>query len=59
MSNNNPIKDNIPEDEALDEEVLELMKNHDLDQDEAEHVQRIIKEYELDENEAVELVQDL
>ncbi|MDP3729890.1 MAG: hypothetical protein Q8R26_04090 [bacterium] len=38
-----------------DEEVKELMENHDLDQDEAEEVKELMDETGLDEDEAVEL----
>jgi len=48
------------EDEAeIDEEVFELMENHGLDQDEAEHVKEIMDTEGLDEEEAVELKDDL
>jgi len=43
------------EKEAPDEEVKELMENHDLDQDEAEHTKEVMDEYGLDEDDAVEL----
>jgi len=45
--------------EEIDEEVLELMENHGLDQDEAEHVKEIMDTEGLDEEEAVELKDDL
>lgn len=38
-----------------DEEVKELMENHDLDQDEAEEVKELMDETGLDEDDAVEL----
>ena len=43
------------EKEAPDEDVKELMENHDLDQDEAEEVKELMDETGLDEDEAVEL----
>lgn len=46
-------------DDEPDEEILELMENHDLDQDEAENVQRIMDEEGLDEDDAIELKDDL
>ena len=45
--------------EEVDEEILELMENHGLDQDEAEHVKEIMDTEGLDEEEAVELKDDL
>jgi hypothetical protein len=42
-----------------DEEIRELMENHDLDRDEAEHVKEIMDENDLDEDDAVELKDDL
>lgn len=42
-----------------DEEITELMENHDLDQDEAENVQRIMDEEGLDEDDAVALKDEL
>ena len=45
--------------EEVDEEVAELMKNHGLDKDEAEHVKEIMDAEGLDEEEAVELKDDL
>ena len=45
--------------EKIDEEVLELMENHGLDQDEAEHVKEIMDTEGLDEEEAIELKDDL
>ena len=38
-----------------EEEVIELMENHDLDQDEAEEVKELMDETGLDEDDAVEL----
>ncbi len=50
-------EENLDDDkkEELDEDIKDLMKNHDLDKDEAEHVQEIIDETGLDEDCAVEL----
>ena len=45
--------------EEIDEEVAELMENHGLDKDEAEHVKEIMETEGLDEEEAVELKDDL
>jgi hypothetical protein len=45
--------------EEIDEEVMELMENHGLDKDEAEHVKEIMDTEGLDEEEAVELKDDL
>lgn len=45
--------------EAPDEDIKELMENHDLDKEEAEHVQEIMEEYDLDEDDAVELADEL
>lgn len=42
-----------------DEEVAELMENHDLDKEEAEHVRDIMDEEGLDEDDAVELKDEL
>lgn len=39
----------------MDEEIKELMKDHDLDEDTAEHVRDVMDEYGLDEYDAVEL----
>lgn len=46
-------------DKELDEETIGLMKDHDLDADEAKHVQEIMEDYGLDESDAVELKDDL
>ena len=40
--------------EEVDEEILELMENHDLEQEEAEKVRDLMDEG-LDEDDAVEL----
>lgn len=45
--------------EPPDEETLELMENHDLDQEEAEHVRELMDEEGLDEDDAVELKDEL
>lgn len=45
--------------EKIDEDVADLMENHGLDQDEAEHVKEIMDTEGLDEDEAVELKDDL
>lgn len=55
MADDNPIKDDIPEDEEPDEDVRELIENHDLDQDTAERVQEIMEDLGVDEDDAVEL----
>jgi hypothetical protein len=48
-----------PEDEAKpDEEVAQLMEDHDIDEDTAEKVQELIDEG-LDEDDAVELADEL
>ncbi len=54
MSKDDPIKDELAE-EAPDEEVAELMENHDLDKDTAERVQEIMEDLGVDEDDAVEL----
>ncbi|MBA3733366.1 hypothetical protein H0W91_03250 [Patescibacteria group bacterium] len=46
-------------DELPTKEVLEIMENHNLDQEEAEHVLELMEEEGLDEEEAVELKDDL
>lgn len=48
-------KEGDKEKEAPDEEVKELMENHDLDEDEAEEVKELMDETGLDEDDAVEL----
>ena len=42
-----------------EEEIKQLMVNHDLEEDEAEEVLEIMDEYELDEDEAMELKDEL
>jgi len=56
---NNPIENHIPEDEAPDESVKELMESHDFDQDTAERVQEIIDDLGVDEDDAVEIEESL
>lgn len=55
--------DEYSNDDAFDvddeEEISDLMENHDLDREEAEHVKDIMDEEGLDEDEAVELKDDL
>jgi hypothetical protein len=41
-----------------DEDVRELMENHDLDKDTAEHVQEIMDDLGIDEDDAVELADE-
>jgi division protein CdvB (Snf7/Vps24/ESCRT-III family) len=53
------IKNETETDDDPTEEVVELMKSHDLDKEEAEHVQEIMEEYGLDEDDAVELADEL
>ena len=45
--------------EEMEAETKELMKNYDLDKDEAEHVKEIINNTGLDAGDAVELKDDL
>lgn len=59
MADKDPIEDDVPEGEAPDEEVKELMENHDLDKDTAERVQEVMEEYGVDEDDAVELEENL
>jgi len=42
-----------------DEETIRIMKEYDLDEDDAERVQEIAEEWGIDEDEAVELMDDL
>ncbi len=58
MSTDDPIKDE-PAEEAPDEDVKELMKSHDLDQDTAERVQEIMDDLGVDEYDAVEIEESL
>ena len=57
-SDNDPIK-NEPAEEALDEDIKELMESHDLDKDTAERVQEIIEDLGVDEEDAVEIEESL
>ena len=43
------------DDGEIDEEVKEIMENHDLDQEKAENVKEIMDEYGVDEDDAIEL----
>ena len=43
----------------LDDDVTEIMKNQDLDREEAEHVRDIMEQEGLDEDEAAELRDEL
>lgn len=54
MTDSDPIENEKP-----DEEVKELMENHDLDQDTAERVQEIIDDLGVDEDDAVEIEENL
>jgi hypothetical protein len=49
----------IDEEEDTDEEVKEIMENHDIDKDTAKHVKEIMEEFDVDEEEAVDLEADL
>jgi len=42
-----------------DEEIKRIMKEYDLDENDAEKLQEITEEYGIDEEEAVELLNDL
>lgn len=46
-------------DDEVNEETFALMKDHDLDINDAKHVQEIMDDYGLDESDAVELKDDL
>lgn len=48
---------NLNEDDAPEEEVKELMDNHDIDQDTAERAQELVDEG-LDEDGAVEIAEE-
>jgi len=50
----NPVKDDMAEEDP-DEEVVELMETHDLDNDTAERVQEIMEDLGVDEDDAVEI----
>lgn len=58
MNTDDPTKDE-PAEEAPDEEVAELMENHDLDKDTAGRVQEIMGDLGVDEDDAVELEENL
>lgn len=45
--------------EEPNEEIKELMDNHDLEEDEAEEVKEIMDELGIDEDDAVELKDEL
>ena len=49
-----------PENEAVsqDEEIAQLMEEHDIDEDQAEKVQELVDEG-LDEDEAVEIAEEM
>lgn len=55
MADDEPIKDN----EGPDEEVRELMKDHDLDEDTAERVRKVMDELGVDEDDAIEIAESL
>ena len=42
-----------------DEETIRIMKEYDLDKDDAERVQEIAEEWGINEDEAAELIDDL
>lgn len=48
-------EEKLKEEGEIDEEIIELMKEYDLDQDTAERVQEIIDEYGVDVDDAIEL----
>ena len=45
--------------DVVEEEVVELMKDYDVDQEIAEKAQELIDEEGLDEDDAIELVEEL
>lgn len=51
-------KNNDYDDEEPDEEIQELMENHDLDEDTAEQVRDAMNELGVDEDDAIELVEE-
>jgi len=56
---NKPMDDEIEKENApKDEEIAQLMEDHDIDEDQAEKVQELIDEG-LDEDDAVELADEL
>ena len=54
----NKAMDDDTEDEPENEEIAQLMEEHDIDEDTAEKVQELIDEG-LDEDDAVELADDM
>ncbi|MDP2668487.1 MAG: hypothetical protein Q8P07_01485 [bacterium] len=52
-------KSDSDDEDEVDEETTELMKEHDLDVDDAKHVQEIMDDLGLDESDAIELKDDL
>jgi len=50
---------NEPDEEAPDEEALEIMESQGLDQEAAERVQKIMEDLGVDEDDAVELMDEL
>jgi len=59
MPNDDDEIDDELEDNPLDEELLDLMENHDLDLDTAQRVREIMDEEGIDEDEAVEIEENL
>ncbi len=57
MGTNDPIESE-PDDEATDEQIVELMESHDLDQDTAERVRDIMDDLGVDEDDAIELEEE-
>ena len=57
MSDDQDDLDQMPldDEEALDDDVKELMEDYDLDSDEAERVQEIMDETDLDADDAIML----
>lgn len=45
--------------EAIEEDIIELMKDYDVDQEVAEKAQELIDEEGLDEDDAIELAGEL
>jgi len=42
-----------------DEETIRIMREYDLDEDDAEKLQEVVEEWGIDEDEAAELLDDL
>ena len=42
-----------------DEETIRIMREYDLDEDDAEKLQEVVEEWGIDEDEATELLDDL